>query len=69
MSTAALQSTIDGIWDDRKKIGTGTTGNVGTYDDPAPPPPEPPPEPGWTPMDLLEDLLGAHLIAVEHTAS
>ena len=28
MSTAALQSTIDGIWDDRKKIGTGTTGDV-----------------------------------------
>jgi len=28
MSTAALQSTIDGIWDDREEIGTGTTGDV-----------------------------------------
>ena len=28
MSTAALQSTIDGIWDNRGKIGTGTTGDV-----------------------------------------
>jgi len=38
-----------------------TGGSIGTYD--RSPPPEPPPEDAYTLMDMLEDVLGAHLIA------
>lgn len=46
---------------------SAAAGTVGTYSEP-PPPLEPPPEPGRTLLDMLEDLLGAHVIAVDHAS-
>lgn len=46
---------------------TSAGSTVGTYAEP-PPPLEPPPEPGRTLLDMLEDLLGAHVIAVDHAS-
>lgn len=46
---------------------TSVGSTVGTYAE-SPPPLEPPPEPGRTLLDLLEDLLGAHVIAVDQVS-
>lgn len=43
---------------------TDAVGTVGTYD--GDPPPEPPPDDALTLMDMLEDLLGAHLVDEIH---